>query len=63
MTDYVSDYRIVEANNPVDLVMYVKMALDQGWHLNGSAFYSDKYDHFYQPMVKYDTYSRSLGPY
>lgn len=63
MTDRVSDYRIVEANNPVDLVIYVKTALGQGWHLNGSAFYSEKYLNFYQPMVKYETYRKQLGPW
>ena len=64
MTEYVSDYRIVEATNPDDLVLLVKTCLDNGWHLNGSAFYSEKYLHFYQPMVKYQSESTSYrGPW
>lgn len=55
MIDRVSEYRLVEANSPVELVKNVKTSLLNGWHLSGSAFYSEKREQFYQPMVKYET--------
>jgi hypothetical protein len=63
MTDRVYEYRLVQSSNPVDFVKNVNNALCQGWHLNGSAFWSEKYEHFYQPMVKYELPQGYTGPW